>query len=110
MQVVVETPEFLKQAEKCIDDNSKNNFIDYIAKHSSAGEIITGTGGARKIRWSAKNKGKKSGVRIIYYYHNRTLPIFLFTMYGKNMKANLSHAEKNVLKLIIDKIVKTYED
>jgi hypothetical protein len=71
--------------------------------------LITGTGGARKIRWAGRaNQGKSGGVRIIYYYHDENLPIFLFTVYVKNQRANITAAEKNALKKIIQLIVKTY--
>lgn len=109
LQVVVETTEYIKQAETCMDKKSRDDFISYIAHHPLEGELITGTGGARKIRWTAdSNQGKRGGSRIIYYYHNQNMPIFLFTAYGKNQKENISENEKNLLKTIIKSIVKVY--
>ncbi len=58
---------------------------------------MQGTGGIRKLRWSAKSKGKSGGVRIIYYYHSESMPVFLLTLFGKSEKANLSKAERNEL-------------
>ena len=58
---------------------------------------MQGTGGIRKLRWSAQGKGKSGGVRVIYYYHNGTMPLFLLTAFGKGEKANLSKAERNEL-------------
>ena len=70
---------------------------------------MVGTGGARKVRWSSsENTGKSGGVRIIYYYHDQQTPIFLFTVYSKNQKANISQEERNALKMIISKIVANY--
>ena len=101
-QTVVETPEFTKQADTCMDKTSKESFIDFIAKNPFEGDLISGTGGARKIRWSSNShKGKRGGARVIYYYHNHKMPIFLFTAYGKNQRANISDKEKNLLKRII---------
>jgi len=109
LQVVVETPEFIKQAKKCMDDISRSGFVDFIAGNPKAGEVIVGTGGARKVRWTGdSNQGKRGGVRIIYYFHNQSMPIFLFTVYGKNMKGNLSLAERNALGAIIKQIVHVY--
>jgi hypothetical protein len=109
LQTVVETPEFIKQAGTCMDDVSKEHFIEFIAKNPSTGDLIAGTSGARKVRWASHaNKGKRGGVRIIYYYHSQSLPIFLFTAYGKNQKANISMSEKNMLGKIIKLIVQTY--
>ncbi|WP_307190498.1 type II toxin-antitoxin system RelE/ParE family toxin [Bathymodiolus platifrons methanotrophic gill symbiont] len=48
------------------------------------------TGGIRKFRWATGNKGKSGGVRVIYYFHNKSIPLFLLTVFGKNEKDNLS--------------------
>ncbi len=109
LQVVVETSEFLKKAATCMDEASRKSFIDFIAANPLKGDLIVGAGGARKARWASDaNTGKSGGVRIIYYYHNQQMPIFLFTVYGKNQKANLSPLERNVVKTIISQIVNTY--
>ena len=58
---------------------------------------MQGTGGIRKFRWASGNRGKSGGVRVIYYFHNESMPLFLLTLFGKNEKANLSKAERNEL-------------
>lgn len=58
---------------------------------------MQGTGGIRKFRWATGNRGKSAGVRVIYYFHNKSKPLFLLTLFGKNEKANLSKAECNEL-------------
>lgn len=109
MQVVVETAEYIKQAESCMDRASMDAFITHIAQNPLEGDLIAGTGGARKIRWTAdSNQGKRGGSRVIYYYHNQNMPIFLFTAYSKNQKENISDSERNLLKMIIKSIVKVY--
>lgn len=111
MQVVVEAPEYIKQAQLCMDDSNQKEFIDYIAENPLKGDVISGTGGARKIRWASDpNYGKSGGARIIYYYHNQSIPIFLFTVYAKNKKTNITQNERNILKTIISKIVEIYEE
>jgi hypothetical protein len=90
-------------------DESRADFIQFIAEHPHEGDLITGTGGARKIRWQASpHHGKRGGARIIYYYHDRDMPIFLFTAYKKNQKENLTAMEKKILKKIINLIVENY--
>lgn len=97
LQVVVETAEYLKQAEACMDKKSRDDFISHIAQNPKDGDLIPGTGGARKIRWTINsNQGNSGGSRIIYYYHNQNMPIFLFTAYGKGKKENISDSEKIV--------------
>jgi len=109
LQTVVETAEFAKQAKVCMDDKTKQDFINFIAKNPLAGDLIQGTGGARKIRWQVdSHKGKSGGARVIYYYHDQNIPIFLFTAYKKNQKENLTTSEKSILKKIINMIVSEY--
>ena len=110
LQTVVETPEYIRQASDCMDEESRESFIDHIAEHPLDGALITETGGARKIRWASNShRGKRGGARIIYYYHSQNMPIFLFTAYAKNERANLTQAEKKMLKKIIKSIVQIYE-
>ena len=110
LQTVLELPELIKEAKTCMDEASRESFINYIAEQPLKGSPIVGTGGVRKIRWAADlHSGKSGGVRVIYYYHNQQIPIFLFTVYGKNQKTSLTHAEKNTLKSIIGAIVAAYE-
>lgn len=110
LQTVVETPEFIRQAKTCMDEKMRERFIDYIAKNPLSGDLIQGTGGARKIRWQSDSfSGKRGGVRIIYYYHDQEIPIYLFTVYKKSQRVNISSAEKKMLEDIIKSIVKAYK-
>jgi mRNA-degrading endonuclease RelE of RelBE toxin-antitoxin system len=111
LQTVVEMPEFIKQAEKYMDSISHKAFIDFIAANPLQGNLIQGTGGARKIRWASNAYGgKRGGVRVIYYYYSPDIPIFLFTAYGKNVKDNLTMREKGELKSIIKLLINNYEE
>ena len=66
-----------------------------MAAHPQSGAIMQGTGGIWKLRWASGSKGKSGGVRVIYYYHNESIPLFLLTVFGKSEKGNLSKAERN---------------
>ena len=52
--------------------------------------------------------GEAGGARVIYYYHNERLPVFLLTAYPKNRKANLSKAERNAIKRLLPILVEGY--
>lgn len=106
---VVELPEYIKCAERLLDETERNRLIDYLAAHPESGKIMQGTGGIRKIRWARKGKGKSGGVRIIYYFHNETMPLFLLTMFGKNEKENLKKSERNELYVLTKRIVELYK-
>ena len=62
--------------------------------------MIPGAGGARKLRWAAKGKGKRGGARIIYVYVVIAARVFLIRCYAKNVKSDLTADEKKQLRQI----------
>ncbi|MGH7034905.1 MAG: type II toxin-antitoxin system RelE/ParE family toxin [Stellaceae bacterium] len=71
---------------------------------------MQGTGGARKLRWGARGKGKSGGARVITYYAGADVPVFLMTIFGKDAKANLSKAERNELREVLASIAAIYRE
>ena len=69
--------------------------------------LLEGTDGIRKLRWSRGSKGKSGGVRVIYYYHDERIPLYLLTMFGKNERANLSKTDRNALSKLVNILVRT---
>ena len=108
MQTIVELPEFLRKSDKLLNDSERLSVINYLAAHPAAGDIMQGTGGIRKLRWSAQGKGKSGGVRVIYYHHNKSMPLFLLTLFGKGEKANLTKSESNDLAKFTALLLKNY--
>ena len=108
MQTIVELPEYIRRAANLLSDSEKQGVINYLARHPLEGTVMQGTGGIRKFRWASGNRGKSSGVRIIYYFHSETIPLFLLTAFGKNEKANLSKAERNELAKFVNLLAKNY--
>ena len=108
MQTIVELPEFVKRSDKLLSESERASIINYLASHPASGDIMQGTGGIRKLRWSAHGKGKSGGVRVIYYYHHEFIPIFVLTVFGKGEKSNLSKSERNDLAKVTSLIVKSY--
>jgi hypothetical protein len=105
---VVETAEFLKQAARLMSDSEREELVAFVGANPEAGEIMPETGGVRKIRWAREGMGKRGGARVIYYYLNKRLPVFLLTAYPKNRKANLSKAERNAMKRLVPILVAGY--
>ena len=60
-----------------------------------------------KLRWGRGSKGKSGGVRVIYYYHDQRIPLYLLTMFGKGERANLSKADRNALSRLVSILVHT---
>jgi len=108
MQTIVELPEFIRRAAALVSDREKQNIINYLAAHPHAGAILQGTGGIRKFRWASGNKGKSGGVRVVYYYHNKTLPLFILSVFSKSDKANLTKSERNELCKFTTHLIANY--
>jgi hypothetical protein len=108
MQTIVELPEFQDKASKLLLEKERQGIINYLAAHPQAGVVMQGTGGIRKFRWATGNKGKSGGVRVIYYFHSASIPIFLLSVFGKKDKANLTNAERNELAKLTKLIIKHY--
>lgn len=99
MQTVVETHEYLRRVKECgMSEHERSRIVDFIAAHPDAGDEISGTGGARKLRFAREGQGKSGGYRIITFYSGSDIPVFLITMFAKNEKANISQADKNAIK------------
>lgn len=63
MQAIVELPEFQKRASSLLNEDERISIINYLAAHPQSGDLMQGTGGIRKLRWSAQGRGKSGGVR-----------------------------------------------
>jgi len=74
-----------------------------IIHYPESGDLIPGSGGIRKLRWvlPEKNKGKRGGARVIYYFKKQSVEIWLLTLYSKGEAANISsHVLKQIAKEI----------
>ncbi|MFT5521740.1 MAG: hypothetical protein ACI9IA_002345 [Enterobacterales bacterium] len=108
MKVVItiaETPPFIKKALKLLSSSERNELISYLSLHPKEGTIIEGSGGIRKLRWARGSSGKSGGVRVIYYYYNDSMPLYLVALFAKNEKANISDQEKSILKKLTKQLV-----
>ncbi|HFE48286.1 MAG TPA: addiction module toxin RelE [Chromatiaceae bacterium] len=81
------------------------DLVAYLAEHPGAGVMVQGTGGIRKLRWARHGKGKRGGIRVIYYFHSGMMPLYLLAAFGKNEKANLSAEEKQSLAKAVTELV-----
>ncbi|MGF1615663.1 MAG: type II toxin-antitoxin system RelE/ParE family toxin [Gammaproteobacteria bacterium] len=80
------------------DDGAElSDLITRLASDPTCGDVIKGTGGLRKVRVGLAGRGKSGGARVIYYFYNGALPVFLLTVFAKNEKADLTGAERSSL-------------
>ena len=98
----VETSVFSRQIRTLISDDTYRQFQQELIFNPAAGDIIKGGGGLRKIRCRAGGKGKRSGIRVIYYWYTSENEIYLLLAYAKNEKDNLSPQELKILRGLIE--------
>ena len=101
-------PEFIARTDKLMADEDRQVLIDYLAWNPTAGDLIPGTGGVRKLRWGLQGRGKRGGARIIYYFHSDEMPLFALTAFAKNERADLSQEDRNALRRLTKLLVDTY--
>lgn len=94
----IETSISTKAIKELFDDEYRK-IQNELLNDPQKGDLIQGTGGLRKIRFG-RNSGKSSGVRILYYYTDEFGRIYLFAVYPKSVKDNITNAEKAVKTLI----------
>ena len=100
LHTVVETPEFQRRLRRLLTADECHVLIDYLAAHPDAGDVMPGTGGARKLRWGVQGKGKSGGVRVITFFSGPPVPVFVLTVVCKGEKINLSKSERNALRKV----------
>ena len=109
MHAVIETPEFQRKAKEAgVSIAERDEMIKFISSNPEAGDLIPGSGGARKIRFRRAGSGKSGGYRVITYFAGTDIPVFLLTMFAKGDRADLSQAQRNELRSILPLIVEEY--
>jgi putative transcriptional regulator len=88
------------KAQDVWEEAERAAFVDFIAQNPDAGDVIPETGGVRKIRWARAGTGKRGGARVVYFYHDRGRPLYLFNgLYqarGKEGRAQAGNAAQEL--------------
>lgn len=102
---IVELQAFIRNTEGVLTETEKDELKVYLALNPTAGVVVPGTGGVRKLRWAASGRGKRGGGRVIYYFHDEEMPLYLFNFFTKAAKSDLTGQEKKTLAKIIEGIL-----
>lgn len=105
---VVETNAFVARAKGRITEAERVAAIEMIARDPTAGVLIGGGGGIRKLRFAVGGRGKSGGLRIVYYFHDAERPVFLLTVFAKSERDNLTKAERNSLAAGAKALARSY--
>jgi hypothetical protein len=102
---VCETTIFRRSATAIMGDAEIAEFVDFIARNPIAGDIIEGTGGIRKLRWQRPGMGKRGGARIIYFFHDLDMPIYLLLAYAKADAGDITPEQKRRMKQLVAELL-----
>ena len=97
----IELPHFTKHVYEYLTDESYRGLQAYLMVHPDTGNMVRGSGGCRKLRWPGEGRGKRGGVRVIYYYQRTNGEIWMLTIYSKNEMENIP---SHVLRLLREEI------
>ena len=89
MLTIIETPLFSDDARAIWSEDERGEFCAWLSEHPLNGEVIPGSGGCRKVRWSRAGMGKRGGVRVIYYNQLDNGLIYLLVIYAKAVRGNI---------------------
>jgi hypothetical protein len=100
----VETPLFTTQIVEILSDLEYSQLQTALILQPDLGELIPGTGGLRKVRWGlpGQGRGKRGGLRVIYYWYVSQSVIFMLLVYSKTKQADLSSEQKRTLRKIAE--------
>ena len=86
----------------------RSEVVSFLASNPDAGDVIAGAGGARKLRFAGRSKGKSGGYRVITFFTGPAFPVFLLNAFAKNEKTNLTPRECALLKELLGAITACY--
>ncbi|AWR60005.1 toxin [Proteus mirabilis] len=106
--IFVELPAFERHRVSYFSDDEFRHFQFMLLKDPLCGDVMQHTGGLRKVRFSdpKRNKGKRGGTRIIYYWYSEKSQFLLFTIYGKNIADDLTITQREQLRAMLEMIKK----
>ena len=109
MHTVVEMENFTRSAKAAkVTESEVDEIISHLAMNPSVGQLISGTGGARKFRHKSRGKGNSGGYRVITFYTGMDIPVFLIDIFAKGDKIDLTKRERNELKIVLAKVAEAY--
>jgi mRNA-degrading endonuclease RelE of RelBE toxin-antitoxin system len=100
--IFVETPTFTKRVLDLLDDDEYRELQSHLAQHPGVGKRIPGSGGMRKLRWAGSGRGKRGGLRVIYYWWIATDRISMLFIYRKNEQDDLTPEQVKLLRRALE--------
>lgn len=95
------TKTYERVVRKLMSEADRQSMEAAIVADPGAAPVIRGTGGIRKLRWAGSGRGKRGGIRAIYFHHSGPATVYLLTAYAKADRDDLSAADKKVLRRLV---------
>ena len=102
MHTFIELPTITRYVDDYFGDGELAALQVAISSHPDQGDVVPGTHGVRKLRWSRAVMGKRGGVRVLYYVQDALGRIWLLTVYAKSARENIAASTLNSLREIAD--------
>lgn len=100
--VIIETSVFTKQVHELLEDDDYRKLQIALVNRPNTGSVIRGGGGLRKVRWALPGRGKRGGVRVIYYWVVEQEQLLMLFIYPKNERNDLTPAQLRILRRIVE--------
>ena len=101
--VIIETPIFTRRIEAMLSDEEYRLLQTHLVNRPDVGKVIPGSSGLRKLRWSAGGRGKRGGIRVIYYWFVSQEVILLLYAYPKSEQSDLTSEQLRQLRKIVER-------
>ena len=97
-----------KDMDRILSEDERHKLTDYLAFNPECGDVIPGGQGIRKYRWPYREKGKSGGLRVIYYYHDLNMPLYILAVYSKGEVLRLSKREELEMGKLVKELVREH--
>jgi mRNA-degrading endonuclease RelE of RelBE toxin-antitoxin system len=99
---VIETPVFSRLWTDYWDEDERGEFVAWLVENAELGDVIRGSGGCRKVRWKRPGRGKRGGVRVIYYNRIADKVIYLLLIYAKGVRDDIGAKTLDRIRRTLD--------
>ena len=98
------TSVYVKRVDRILRREEREAMEWHVVENPEIHPVVAGTGGVRKARWGRQGKGKRGGVRVIYFYRSTAGVVYFLDIYAKKEKADLTPADKQQLKQLVNRL------
>lgn len=105
---ITELPSYQAAASRVFTTEEATTLTDFLAMYPLAGDVIPDTGGVRVIRWPAASQGRRSGARVVYFFHDLNTPVQMLAIFEKGERMNLSARDKLEMRYAVRQLIEAY--